>query len=175
VVNKVAIIIGVVSNVIAAVMLLFGRGDSAASSAFTAGFSYMIVWAINAELKNKDIEDCGYDGNIPRYKVGSANTATLIAWIFCWAGASITKSIAKMADLAQPQGGPEAPHVPAEAPQTYYENMAYGNEAPSSPIEDGGEGDPRASQISRGDKQRSSGADGFSGGDGDGNDGGIHW
>jgi hypothetical protein len=82
--NKAFINIGVISNVIAAVLLLIDLGPVAAFVAALAGVSYTIVWAIWLDRMNKDLADCGYRDT--DYSLGAAFGCTAAGSLLCWIG-----------------------------------------------------------------------------------------
>jgi Na+/melibiose symporter-like transporter len=97
-VNKAFIVIGILANV-AAMVALCASGPNLGSSAISAaiasfaGFSYLIVWVMYAELVNTDRNECGVkDSNA---KLGAAFNCTVIAWLLCWVAAAASRQASK--------------------------------------------------------------------------------
>lgn len=86
--SKAFIILGVLANAAAAGLVVTGAGPAIAATGAGgfAAFSYLIVWAIAAGIKNAKPEDCGYDGLPVDYGAGFA--LAIVATILCGVGAA---------------------------------------------------------------------------------------
>lgn len=80
-------IIGILSNA-AALGLTFTALPAIAgvAAAGTSAFSYLIVWAISASIKNASAEDCGYGDN-DDLNYGASFGLFIVAWVFAIFGA----------------------------------------------------------------------------------------